>query len=180
MERKGKFSLNLFNSGITEKDLRMYLEDYPNTFDEIVCSCNELFNLPQLPNKLKCLYCGNNELTSLPELPNILNTISCEYNRLTWLPRLPKNLEYLRCYGNKIINFDRFIVYYSKSNACIIMIKQHNALIEFQTIVRNIIWRRNASLKERCRRTIIVNYHKIKVDDLDTSCIPQDLIDYLK
>ena len=71
----------------------------PKTVQVLICSDNELTELPALPN-IRVLYCSNNELTELPALPNV-RELYCRNNELTELPALP-NVQVLHCWSNQL------------------------------------------------------------------------------
>jgi Leucine-rich repeat (LRR) protein len=155
-----------------------YLTSLPKLPEGLICleCCNNpLTSLPKLPESLEELYCGNNELTSLPKLPKKLTILWCRYNELTSLPKLPEKIKYIWCCkGNQLPNFGDINPKYDLE----LYRKYHNALIDFQRRVKVYLWRRNASLKERCRRTIIIHYYydyNVK-SFLD---VPRDLVEYI-
>jgi Leucine-rich repeat (LRR) protein len=180
--------VSYYNNRLTE------LPEFPSNLEILDCSYNQITKFPDLPKTLKELYCNNNKLTELPELPNSLEILDCSWNPLTQLPRLPNNLkvlccfhlktmthiprlpkslEYINLYSCRIFNFGDI-----NPNVPIFQFKKyreyHNALIDFQRHIQSVIWRRNASLKERCRRTINIYDIKYKSEDL-----PRELIEYL-
>jgi hypothetical protein len=69
---------------------------------DLLCSNNQLLNLPELPNTLNNLYCYNNKLSSLPKLPNTLINFNCSKNKLLSLPLIPSTLTYLDCSCNQL------------------------------------------------------------------------------
>ena len=79
-----------------------YLKYFEKIVNDIVidCSCQNLYELPELPDTLEYLFCYHNNLTSLPELPNNLKELYCSNNKITELPILPEGLQYLSCEGN--------------------------------------------------------------------------------
>jgi len=56
--------------------------------------------LTQLPTGLTHLLCSGNQLTELPPLPNGLLRLDCSNNKLTELPPLPRSLVYLSSQDN--------------------------------------------------------------------------------
>jgi hypothetical protein len=50
------------------------------------------------------------------------------------------------------------------------------AIIRIQRIYRKYLWKRNASLKERCRKVIYANW---KYYDYDYENTPKDILEYL-
>jgi Leucine-rich repeat (LRR) protein len=170
------------------------LPELPESLKYLDCSSNELTSLPELPESLKYLDCSSNELTSLPELPESIEELYCNDNQLTELPKLPEGLEYLNCRDNDFIELpelpkslkylDCGVTAVSKlpdinpSKNLKLYRKHHNALIDFQRHIRNYLQRKR-TLKERCKITIVNNSDKIKVIELDSSIIPQELIEYL-
>lgn len=73
----------------------------PDSLKKIVCSNNELEELPHLPEGLEELDCNTNALTSLT-LPRSLINLNCNYNKLTFL-ELPSQLKKLDCGSNPLI-----------------------------------------------------------------------------
>jgi Leucine-rich repeat (LRR) protein len=150
------------------------LSRLPQGLKRLNCNNNQLTQLPQLPQSLMYLYCSNNKLIRLPLLPQSLISLYCDNNQLTQISLLPKKLISLRCGGiiPDIGNIDprtRLKLY----------IKHHNAIIKFQRIGKSYLWRRNASLKERCRQIILVYYSLYDSKKINKLEIPQELIDYL-
>ena len=71
----------------------------PPGLEELICSDNQLTELPELVNYfdktktfelsyLKRLECDNNKIDVLPKLPNKLKKLKCGNNRLSELPEL--------------------------------------------------------------------------------------------
>jgi Leucine-rich repeat (LRR) protein len=134
-----------------------------------------------LPKNLYRLDCRFNNLTLLPQLPKNLYCLDCRFNNLIELPDLPKIIFELDCFGNKIPNIGNFNINNNEESLVELndhlelYIKHHNALIKFQRIVRHLIWRRHASLKERCRRVIIIN--DVCYDN--KYYVPQEVYEYI-
>jgi hypothetical protein len=81
-----------------------YLPDLSRFYKlkDLVCSNNQLTQLPNLPPTLKVLYCINNLLTQLPTLPPTVTHLYCFDNQLTQLPTLPSKLKLLYCNNNQL------------------------------------------------------------------------------
>ena len=73
-----------------------------NGLGEIDCSGMELRKIPALPKTVQVLICSDNELTELPALPNV-QVLHCWSNQLTSLPALP-NVRELYCRNNRFSN----------------------------------------------------------------------------
>ena len=73
-----------------------------NTIIQLDCSGNRLSELPPLNNNLKFLYCASNQLTELPHLNKTLEILDCSSNQLTELPPLNDKLEGLYCFQNRL------------------------------------------------------------------------------
>jgi len=74
----------------------------PSGLTILACDFNSLAELPSLPTGLRMLDCFANQLTELPALPSGLISIGCSANELTALPALPTALENLSCLGNRL------------------------------------------------------------------------------
>lgn len=72
----------------------------PNHIKTLLCSHNDLTELPENLPQLEMLFCGSNELSTLPILPDTVHFIECAYNKIIHLPSLPKGLTNFYCYEN--------------------------------------------------------------------------------
>jgi Leucine-rich repeat (LRR) protein len=81
-----------------------YLPDLSRFYKlkDLVCSNNQLTQLPTLPPTLIVLYCISNLLTQLPTLPPTLTHLYCYENQLRQLPTLSLALEFLACNNNQL------------------------------------------------------------------------------
>lgn len=157
------------------------LPDLPATLIELDCQYNNLTKIPNLPFYLTELDCGGNQLTKLPRLPINLKILECFDNNLTKLPKLPPNLELLYAFGNdnltelpflpESLRYIDFAVKGNIPNFGEISFyddwrtyrRYHNALITFQRIIRNrVLPKKIISLKEKCRRCIMIYSVEIK------------------
>jgi Leucine-rich repeat (LRR) protein len=150
------------------------LPKLPKSLKELYCDESKLTELPELPESLEYLDCSFNQLTRLPRLPKKLKELKCSYNKLTMIPRLPESLDYLDVRDSRTFDFGDIC---PMSNIDLYR-KYHNALIDFQRHFRCYL-QRKITLKERCKITIKNSSDKIKVIELSSSIIPQELIEYL-
>jgi Leucine-rich repeat (LRR) protein len=173
-EVNGSYFDNLIELDFSKSFLKELPDNLPPSLLKLNCADNMLEKLPiKLPSKLKILYCQQNKLRHLPRLPYHLEELICSYNNLFNLPILPVSLKFIDCYRNDLYGFG----YVDVNLQLKFYINSHNAIVTFQRMVRNIIWRRNASLKERCRRNVIVYYD---IENLKDKDIPRDVLEYLK
>ncbi len=113
-------TLNVTYSMISSLDGIQYF----TSLDTLICSFNNLSNIPVLPTSLKYLNCAFNQLTnlqilppfltffqcnnnlsiSLPALPNSLTDLICNNCNLYYLPALPISLTNLICSNNQLTN----------------------------------------------------------------------------
>jgi len=87
-------------SGINILDLTGI--QYFKNLDTLLCSEDNIGNIPALPPTLTYLQCSINNLTSLPPLPAALTYLDCSANQLNTLPTLPASLKTLNANENEL------------------------------------------------------------------------------
>ena len=128
-----------------------YLPDLSRFYKliDLVCSNNQLTQLPTLPPTLINLYCINNRFTQLPTLPPTLTHLYCSNNELTQLPTLPSTLEFLDCRYN-LLPFDHeinninmmmeYIIEMRNKNNIFIRFKELFYAVKYKKQFRHWLW----------------------------------------
>ena len=92
-----EFSLDISNSNLSN----IYGVQFFDDLNELICSNNNITQIPPLPADLQSLDCSFNQITQLPNLPtNFFSIIDCSNNLLNSLPTLPIYTNILICTNN--------------------------------------------------------------------------------
>lgn len=81
---------------------RFDMETLTETLEHLVCSKNQIVELPKLPRKLRRMVCDNNRIQKLPELPDSIQTINVDNNRLIEIASFPLDLIRITAKNNRI------------------------------------------------------------------------------
>jgi hypothetical protein len=129
------------------------LPPLPPTLYYLNCKNNQLTQLPTLPSTLTILFCSDNQLTQLPNLPSTLQRLFCSYNQLTQLPTLPLTLTELFC------NFNQLTLLPTLPST-LTCLNFHNNLLPFDN-EKNVIYFNEYVIQIRNKTNIIIRFKEL-------------------